>query len=258
MAIPPRSFLSLQTLKEQLQTSPPAFKQYFNALAQRIGRDPNALVDPLHLPSLAIPQQAKALVGGASLKTTLMSIRIKEGLQFSKGLLYKEFGMPYTKAVKKVQEKIKSLHEQHQKIISLQINTTSHLVSDNFMHVVITHTKTNKYYAPPKLSVFAFKNWEDMKNNIKSKLQDLTQEEGRTLISMSVDHQTRASKKENVTKSFVLAQVPFSRELYDFLTPKERLNVFLLHRAKQSGEEKRNPQATQDNFFQKLKEVYNS
>ena len=256
MTSAPISLISLQALKEQLQTSPPAFKQYFNALAQKTRRDPHALVDPLQLPSLAIPLQAKPLVGGAFLKTTLMSIRIKEGAQLTKGLLHKDYGVPYAQAVKMVQEKIKSLHKGHQKIISLQINTTSHVLIDNFMHVVITHAKTNKYYTSPKLSVFAFNNWEDMKNNLKSKLQDLTNKKERTLISISVDHQTRASKKRNLTKSVLLG--PLYRPVYDFLTPKERLNVFMLHRAKQSGKDKRNAKVSQGNFFKKLKEVYNS
>lgn len=245
-------YQTLGNLKAVLRRSkfPPA-QQYFNRLVEMTGRDASVLVDPLRLPPVSVSNYPHpTLTGGdvPSVRTTLMNIRIgNENNNIYKGLTYKMFPVSYNTAVKTVQQKIKKLFEANQKLLSVQLNTTSHLVFDNYMHVVLTYVPTQKKRSMPVLTRVTFKSWKDLKLKLQNKLQTLTGN-GRRILSISVDHQTRPTRKP--TKGWSPLDIVHAKEIYHTLAPVERLNVFILH--SKVPEPERTNEELYEQYFSKL------
>lgn len=168
-------------------------------------------------------RHVNGLIGGSKhVKNTYLLIRVSEKMKVFKGLAHKEHAVKYDEAVSQVREKMGELHEGGSKILSVQVSTTSNTTFDNYMHAVITHTATKKKKPAPVLEVFKFKSWDELRSGLAEKMA------GKRLISVSVDHQTRASKKDSTLRTAMNFMVPYSGSAASAVTPKQRFTVFLL------------------------------
>lgn len=237
-------YVTLDYLKGSCSTNTKTVQQYFNHLAIQLNRNPAALVDPLRLPSLRLSHSKRyGLEGGSETKTKLISMQISDSWGSESDQNQQEevstnmLGITYKEAIKIIQKTLSELYSSGETVTSVQVSTTSNAIYSNFMHVVLTHRPNTKHFAKPTLTVYSFRNWKALKENLKTNMR-LLQKQNQHIISVSVDHQTRASKKQSIAKMVGMAVVfryaaPVATEVYDFLTPRERLMVFVLHADRQ-------------------------